>query len=376
MTDVKPLDGVLVVSIEQAVAAPLCTSRLAAAGARVIKVERPEGDFARGYDGFVKGEASYFVWINHGKESICLDLKQDEDRQCLDRILAQADVFVQNLSVGAVARLGFGAEQLEEKYPRLITCSISGYGEDNEYRDMRAYDMLVQAESGLSGISGNGRMGISVADIVTGMNAHTAIVEALHYREKSGKGCSLSLSLFGSMTDIMAVPLLQQSYSGSGPDYIGMRHPSIVPYGAFPTSGSDVVISIQNEREWQRLCLEVLESKSLASHPDFASNKLRTQHRQDVEQAIGDVTRQFSQSDLLKKLRRAKIACGVSNSLEEVLEHPAYQSNETSLPDGQSADIPALPAQAPWLTGKLKACPGLGADTDKIKMEFAQEVLL
>ncbi|MET4692533.1 CaiB/BaiF CoA transferase family protein [Endozoicomonas lisbonensis] len=374
MSDAKPLEGVLVVSIEQAVAAPLCTSRLAAAGARVIKVERPEGDFARGYDGFVKGEASYFVWINHGKESICLDLKQNEDRLCLDRILAEADVFVQNLSVGAVARLGFGEEELRKKYPRLITCSISGYGEQNEYRDMRAYDMLVQAESGLSGISGDGRMGISVADIVTGMNAHTAIVEALHYREKNGKGCSLSLSLFGSMTDIMAVPLLQQAYSGSGPDYIGMRHPSIVPYGAFPTSGSDVVISIQNEREWQRLCLDVLESTELASHPDFASNKLRTQHRQDVESAIGAITRQFSQQELLNRLRQAKIACGVSNTLAEVLEHPAYQSVQTTLPDGQVADIPALPAQTPWLTDKVKGCPELGADTDRIKAEFDKEV--
>ena len=299
MTDAhsKPLQDILVVSIEQAVAAPVCTSRLATAGARVIKVERPEGDFARGYDDYVKGEATYFVWANHGKESICLDLKRPDDRALLGAMLARADVFVQNLSVGAVERLGFGLAMLRETYPRLVTCSISGYGENNAYRDMRAYDMLVQAESGLSSISGNGRVGISVADIVTGINAHGAVLEALLRRQCSGLGSDIHLSLFDSMTDIMAVPLLQTAYTGKAPEYVGMRHPSIVPYGSFPTTGSDVVLSIQNEREWVRLCADVLDAPDLATREGFESNKARTVNRDAIESAISEISRTFSQED-------------------------------------------------------------------------------
>ena len=366
----KPLQGIIVVSIEQAVAAPVCTSRLADAGARVIKVERPEGDFARGYDGHVKGEATYFVWTNHGKESVCLDLKQESDREVLDSVLAQADVFVQNLSVGAVNRMGFGPEVLRSKYPQLITCSMSGYGEENSYRDMRAYDMLVQAESGLSAISGDGRMGISVADILAGVNAHAAIVEALLQRQLSGKGSEIRLSLFDSMTDVMAVPLLQTAYSGKAPGYLGMRHPSIVPYGNFPTRDGDVVISIQNEREWMRLCSDVLNSPEMTNRDGFDSNKARTANREAVESAISAITRTLSRQEFIDRLRHAKIACGVQNSVQEVLEHTAYRTAQVDLSSGESVEIPALPAICDWHDEHLGRCPALGEHTAAIRAEF------
>lgn len=369
-TTAKPLDGVLVVSIEQAVAAPVCTARLGDAGARVIKVERPEGDFARGYDAYVKGEATYFVWANHGKESVCLDLKLDEDRAVLTALLGRADVFVQNLSTGAVDRLGFGPAALRARYPRLITCSISGYGEDNAYRGMRAYDMLVQAESGLSSVSGNGRVGVSVADIVTGINAHGAIVEALLLRDRTGQGSDLRLSLFDSMTDLMAVPLLQTAYSGKAPEYVGMRHPSIVPYGSFPTTGSDVVLSIQNEREWVRLCFDVLDVPDMATRPGFESNKARTENREAVEAAISAVTRGFSQQTLIDHLRRARIACGVLNSVQEVLTHPAYRTASVELPSGEAVDLPAPATQCDWHGPALGRCPALGEHSAAIRREF------
>src|SRR5262249_28799822 len=261
-----PLSGLLVVSLEQAVAAPMCTCRLADARARVIKVERPEGDFARYYDklavptsprGSAEGESAYFVWLNRGKESVVLDLARADDKALLSAMLAKADVFVQNLKPGAIAKLGFSLEELRHAHPRLVICSISGYGEAGPYAARKAYDMLVQAESGLASVTGGpvapARVGVSVCDIAAGMNAFEAILAALYAREKSGDGAAISISMFDAMAEWMAVPLIQYE-GGAPPQRMGLAHTSIAPYGAFKTKdGADILISIQSDREWHVL---------------------------------------------------------------------------------------------------------------------------
>ena len=264
----KPLDGLLVLALEQAVAAPYCSSRLADAGARVIKIERPEGDFARGYDRAVGGLSSYFVWLNRGKESLVADVKAAGDVALLHRILARADVFIQNLAPGAAARAGFGSDVLCALHPRLITVDISGYGTGHAAADMKAYDLLVQAESGLASITGHpsgpGRVGVSVCDIACGMSAHAAVLEALIDRSITGQGSRLEVSLFDGMADWMNVPLLYYEGTGQVPARVGLAHPSICPYGAFATlDGQLVLISIQNEREWARFCETVLGEPDL-----------------------------------------------------------------------------------------------------------------
>jgi CoA-transferase family III len=241
------LQGVLVIALEHAVAAPFCSSRLADAGARVIKVERAEGDFARGYDHVVHGESAYFVWLNRGKESIVLDIKDPRDVSLLQRMAARADVFIQNLAAGAAERAGFGAAELRRKHPRLITCDISGYGDVGPYRDMKAYDLLIQCESGLASITGvperPGRVGVSVADIACGMYAHAGILEALYHRERSGEGSAIAVSLFDCLADWMTVPLLHYEYGGKAPERVGLKHPSIAPYGAFATADGKQVVT-------------------------------------------------------------------------------------------------------------------------------------
>ena len=330
----SPLSGVLVVTLEQAVAAPVCTARLADAGARVIKVERPEGDFARAYDDYVKGEATYFVWANRGKESIRLDLKSGDDMVVMERMLAKADVFVQNLAVGAAVRLGLGARALQERFPRLINCSISGYGDSGPYKDMKAYDMLIQAESGLSSVSGRNRIGVSIADIVTGINAYGAILEALAVRQRTGKGSELSLSLFDSLADLMAVPILQQAHTQVAPKNIGMHHPSIVPYGSYPSrDGSEVVIAVHNNREWARLCEQVLILPELVNDPRFVDNKSRTANRKILEPIIAEATGSYPLEELVNKLRVAGIAYGMLNDLPAVVAHPALRNLSVKLPN-------------------------------------------
>src|SRR5919199_5072025 len=274
------LDGILVVALEQAVAAPLCTCRLADAGARVIKIERPEGDFARGYDRAARGQSSYFVWLNRGKESLVLDIKQAADKALLERILQRADVFVQNLAPGAAARAGFDPDELRRRHERLVTCSISGYGESGPYRDMKAYDLLIQAETGLASVTGPpeapGRVGVSVSDIAAGLNAYAMVLEALLQRERTGEGASLAVSLFDATAEWMAVPLLHFDYGGKAPSRVGLAHPSIAPYGAFAASdGKEIVVSIQNEREWVRFCAEILRAPELAADPRFSDNNKR-----------------------------------------------------------------------------------------------------
>ena len=287
----KPLAGIVVVALEQAVAAPYCSSRLADAGARVIKIERPGGDFARGYDTAVHGESSYFVWINRGKESVQLDLALKEDKARLHALVAAADVFIQNLAPGAAARLGFGSAPLRVQDPRLITCDISGYGEAGPLHLLKAYDLLVQAESGLVAVSGApgpwGRIGVSICDITAGMNALIGVQQALLQRERTGRGSGVKVSLFDSAAELMAVPYLQARYGSGAPERVGLKHPSIAPYGSYVCSdGREVVLSIQNEREWVGFCRVVLRKPELAADPRFNSNTTRTGNRPALEAAV------------------------------------------------------------------------------------------
>ena len=279
MTDPKPLTGLLVLSLEQAVAAPYASSRLADAGARVIKIERPEGDFARGYDQLANGLSSYFVWLNRGKQSLIADIKNPADAALLHRILQNTDVLIQNLAPGAAARAGFASAALRDRHPRLITVDISGYGDTGDYATMKAYDLLVQAESSLAMITGlpagPGRVGVSVCDIACGMAAHSGILEALIERGITGRGKGLKVSLFDGMADWMSVPLLFYQGTGTSPPRIGLAHPSICPYGAFPLAdGSLVLIAIQNEREWARF-LRPLPERARPAEPA----RLRHQRR-------------------------------------------------------------------------------------------------
>jgi|GEM_PF-867026 len=295
----RPLDGVLVVSIEQAVAAPLCTLRLAQAGARVIKIERAEGDFARGYDSAARGESSYFAWLNQGKESIVVDFKAEPGARILRSLLAKADILVQNLAPGALARAGFAVEDLSDLNPSLITCNISGYGSEGPGTAKRAYDLLVQAESGPISVSGApgapGRIGVSICDIGAGMTAYSGLLEALLRRGQTQEGAHLEVSLFDVAAEWMAVPYIHAVYGAGAPEPAGLRHPSIAPYGAFLCADDRrVLIAVQNEREWQRLCREVFSDGALAARREFASNNQRVANFRDLEAAITRHTRNLS----------------------------------------------------------------------------------
>ena len=370
-----PLSGLLVVSIEQAVAAPRCTCQLADAGARVIKVERPEGDFARGYDHLVHGESAYFVWLNRGKESVVLDLGKDEDKALLAAMLAKADVFVQNLKPGAIAKLGFAVERLRKDYPRLIVCSVSGYGEDGPYASRKAYDLLIQADVGLSSITGGpetaSRVGVSVVDIATGMNAYQAILEALVARGRTGQGAAISVSMFDSMADWMTVPLLQHE-GGKTPQRVGLAHPSISPYGVFKSrDGADILISIQNDREWRALAEKVMGDKALAAAPDFATNVERMKRRADTDGRVQAAFGAMDVAELEQKLAAADIAFARVSDTALLAKHPHLRRITIGSPTGPVS----TPAPAPLRAGETRAygpVPGLGEHTDAIRKEFAR----
>jgi formyl-CoA transferase len=369
-----PLSGLLVVSLEQAVAAPTCTCRLADAGARVIKIERPEGDFARFYDDVVQGESAYFVWLNRGKESVCLDLARPEDKELLGAMLAQADVFVQNLKPGAVAKLGFGVERLRRDHPRLIVCSISGYGEEGPYASRKAYDLLIQAEAGLSSVTGSAeapaRVGVSVCDIAAGMNAYEAILEALIARGRSGQGAAISVSMFDAMADWMTVPLLQQE-GGKPPKRVGLAHTSIAPYGVFKTSdGADILISIQSDREWRVLAEKVLDDPALAANPDFASNVERVRRRKQTDDRVAAVFGALDAESLVEKLAAADIAFARVNDASGLASHPHLRRITVATPSGAVA-YPAPAARQFGETRHYGPVPALGQHTDKIRAEFA-----
>lgn len=368
-----PLEDVLVVSLEQAVAAPLCTSRLADAGARVIKVERPAGDFAREYDHVAGGESAYFVWINRGKESICLDIKQPGDAALLRRIIARADIFVQNLAPGAAARAGFGSVRLREENPGLITIDITGYGDEGPYREMKAYDLLVQCESGLAAVTGApeqpGRVGVSVSDIACGMYAHAALLEALIERGRTGEGKALSVSLFDATADWMTVPLLHQE-GGEAPRRVGLNHPSIAPYGAYTCSdGQQVVIAIQNEREWASFCAQVLDDAALASDPRLDSNTARCDNRAALDAIIAGVFGELRREELAARLLDARIAFGAVNSLADLARHPQLRRAAVATPSGV-VQLVAPPVRLGGGDRALRPVPALGEHGDAIRAEF------
>ena len=372
--EARPLDGVLVVALEQAVAAPLASCRLADAGARVIKLERESGDFARGYDTAANGQSAYFAWLNRGKESLVVDIKNDRDRDLVLGILGRADVFIQNLAVGAAARAGLGSDELRKRFPKLITCDISGYGEAGPYADMKAYDLLVQAEVGLISINGApgeyGRVGVSICDYATGLSAVLGINEALVKRANTGVGSAVKVSLFDVLAELMSVPLLQHDYTGAGPARIGLAHPSITPYGGFATKdGVTLVISVQNDREWASLATNVLERPELVDHPLYATNPVRMQRRAEVDGMVQAFFARHSRTEMEAKLRAARIAYGAVNDLADLSAHPHLRRQRVLSETGE-IDMPAHPNATVGNT-EAPSLPTVGEHSESIRREFA-----
>ena len=362
------------IALEQAVAAPFCTSRLADAGARVIKIERAEGDFARDYDTVAGGESAYFVWVNRGKESICLDIKNPGDASLLRRMLNEADVFIQNLAPGAAARAGFDSVDLRAANSKLITVDITGYGESGPYRNMKAYDLLVQCESGLAPspgrLSSRGRVGVSVCDIACGMYAHAGILEALIERQTTGRGKGLAVSLFDALADWMTVPLMHQEGTGEAPARVGLNHPSIAPYGAYTCGGGEqVVISIQNEREWAQFCERVLERPELVKDPLYLTNTARCENRADLDSEISRIFSTLVRAQLMQRLTAAKIAFGAVNTVADLARHPQLRRTAVATASG-SVDLVAPPVQVGDAEAQLRPVPALGEHGEAIRREY------
>jgi crotonobetainyl-CoA:carnitine CoA-transferase CaiB-like acyl-CoA transferase len=333
------LEGVTVVSVEQAVAAPYASCMLADAGARVIKVERPDGDFARNYDDDVLGQSAYFVWLNRGKESICLDLQSEDDRQVLRRLALKADVFIQNLKPGALQQLGLGSEILRAAASSLITCDISGFGQTGPLSRRKAYDLIVQAEIGLCTISGTvdrpARVGISICDIAAGATAHSAILQALLARNRTGRGRGIQVSLFDSIAQWMAVPLLQFLYAGRTPLPLGVAHPTIAPYGVFTCKdGGRVILSVQNEREWFAFAKHILRRVDLSSDARFSTNTARVVNRGVLDEIIASELGSLTYSQIAKQLSEAEIAFGQLNELPSAAAHAHLRQISVSTPNG------------------------------------------
>ena len=370
----RPLTGLLVVALEQAVAAPYCSSRLADAGARVIKIERAEGDFARAYDQAAAGTSSYFAWLNRGKESLVLDIKAPADRALLSALLARADVFIQNLAPGAVGKLGLDAKTLRARHPRLITCDISSYGADGPYARRKGYDLLLQAETGLVSITGTpegaGRVGVSVCDIATGMYAYQGVLEALIARGIRGKGQALAVSLFDAVADWMTVPLLQAEASGQNPARLGLHHVSIAPYGAYACAGGgEVLISIQNEREWATFCTTVLAVPAMARDPLFENNSARVANRGALDRAIERVFSGLTRDALIERLDSAQIAFGAVNGVLDLANHPHLRRVYIKTAQG-AVRIAAPPVVRSTPACELGAVPAIGEHSARIRAEF------
>jgi formyl-CoA transferase len=364
-----PLAGLVVIAVEQAVAAPFCTARLADAGARVIKIERPEGDFARLYDNAARGSSSYFFWLNRGKQSVVLDLAQESARRQLGALIAGADVLVQNLKPGAMERMAMGIEELRRHHPRLICCSISGYGETGPLSARKAYDLLVQAESGLASITGGAsepaRVGISIVDIATGATAHAAILEALISRGQSGDGADLRISMFDVIADWLTVPLLNTE-AGMPPKRFGLAHPSIAPYGIYSTADNQqVLIAIQSKREWAALCVEVLQAPAIVDDPRFSSNVARVAHRTETDSVVAKFLGALSAEVLIARLNAADIAFASFNDIAALSKHPHLRRIQVATETG----LVAFPAPAVRVRGCERhygSVPALGEHTDKV----------
>jgi crotonobetainyl-CoA:carnitine CoA-transferase CaiB-like acyl-CoA transferase len=374
----RPLDGITVVACEQAVAAPLATRHLADQGARVIKIERPgSGDFARDYDTTVRGMSSHFVWLNRSKQSLTLDLKHPDAAEVLRRLLERADVFIQNFAPGAADRLGLGADELTGRHPRLVHCSVSGYGEDGPYRDAKAYDLLIQSEVGLVSITGTpdhpAKAGIPAADIAAGMYAYSGILTALLARERTGRGEVLTVSLFDALTEWMGFPLYYTRYGGRPPTPAGASHAAIAPYGPFAAgSGSDapdVVMAIQNDREWVAFCERVLRLPELTRDPRFVDNTARVAHREELREAVEAVFTGLAADELEQRLDGARIAHARRNGVTELIEHPQLVERgrwtEVGSPVGPlEALLP--PVTVAGATPRMDPVPALGEHTDHV----------
>lgn len=375
-----PLAGITVVSIEQAVAAPFATRQLADLGARVIKVERPGGgDFARRYDTTVHGESSYFVWLNRSKESVTLDLKTDAGRAVLERLLAGADVFVQNLAPGAAIRLGLGAPALAERFPTLIPCAITGYGSSGPWADRKAYDLLVQCQTGLVSLTGNehgtARVGVSVADIAAGMYAYSGILTALFARATTGAVRAVEVSLFEALAEWMSQPAYYTRFGGTQPPRIGTQHATIAPYGAYTAAdGKDVLFSIQNEREWAALCERFLGLPGLVADPRFATGSARVAHRTEVNAIVAERFGELDGAEAMALLDEAGIANAGVNDVEDFLAHPVLDERDrwqdVRIPGG--ALVPALlpPADLSGVAPRMDPVPAAGEHTDSILAEL------
>jgi itaconate CoA-transferase len=371
----RPLDGITVVSLEQAVAAPFATRQLADLGARIVKIERPEvGDFARAYDENVRGMSAYFVWLNRGKESLTLDMKHPAAAEIMQRLLAQADVFIQNLAPGAAERLGLGWGALSERFPRLIVCDISGYGDAGPYRDKKAYDLLIQSEAGLLSITGTpeqpSKVGASIADICTGMYAYSGVLSALLQRSRSGKGSRVEVAMFEALCEWMLQPLLYAHFAGKPIPRTGADHASIVPYGRFTAGdGKDVMMGIQNEREWAVFCDKVLGRPDLARDSRFDSNTRRLQNREALLAIVREVFGSMSAQALVARLDAAGIANARMNEMSEVWDHP--QLRERGRWTEMGSPVGAIPVLRPPATHSdfsplPGAVPALGGHTDAI----------
>lgn len=374
-----PLKGITVVALEQAVAAPFATRQLADHGARVIKIERPgSGDFARAYDTTVKGMASHFVWVNRSKESLTLDVKQPQANAVLDRLLQKADVFVQNLAPGACDRLGLSTAELRGRYPRLIVCNVSGYGPAGPYRDRRAYDMLVQSESGLVALTGTeetpSKVGISISDIAAAMYAYSGILTALLVRKETGQGTAMDISLLDSIGDWMGYAAYYTEYGGSAPPRAGAKHSAIAPYGPFRCGDDkEVILAVQNEREWGRFCEKVLRTPALKEDMRFVTNPLRIKNRVVLEEIIHKVFAGLSAAEAMQRLDDAQIAYARLNSIEEFLEHPQLKARERwTEVDSPVGPLRALvpPVQMEGAETVMGRIPALGEHTDKILREL------
>jgi itaconate CoA-transferase len=371
----RPLDGIKVITLEHAIAAPFCTRQLADLGARVIKIERPGvGDFARAYDERVRGMASHFVWTNRSKESLTLDVKHDEARVILHRLLSDADVLVQNLAPGAAARLGLSFADLHAVYPQLIVCDISGYGSDGPYRDKKAYDLLIQSESGFLSVTGTqedpSKAGCSVADIAAGMYAYTNILAALIQRGKTGEGCHIDVSMLESMVEWMNFPMYYAFDGAPPPVRAGASHATIYPYGPFPSGdGKTVMLGLQNEREWVTFCEQVLQQPSLATDARFSSNSLRSGARKDLYAIIRDAFSTLTAAQVTERLENAQIANARLNEMKDIWEHAQLRARErwteVATPVGP---IPALlpPGASSGWEARMDAIPALGEHSEEI----------